>query len=222
MRLSKYAVVFSAVATFGLASASEGLAQACIGTPIVSGQRAISAGVGFPEGATNYNARLDVNAMGPLAAHATYTRSAMNDVGGGNHIVGTGVAYQLPTPVIPGNVSITGCPAVGLSYAFSDGANVDDTRLDVPVGFGLGTRVGIGAGMAVVPYVVPQFVFSRTSTRFNVAGDRMTTTDTGFGATVGSALDFGPFFAGVDLSTTRWNEVPRTDSQVGIRIGVKF
>lgn len=219
MNTTKFAFVAAAVAALGLGTASEGLAQACIGTPVGNGQRALSAGVAFPEGATNYQARLDVNALGPLSMHTSYTRTEVANIGGSMNRVGAGVAYQLPSPVVSGNVPIIGCPTVGAAYSFSSGSNVDQNRLDVPVAFGLGTRVNVGAGMALVPYVQPQFVFSRTAT--TTGNQTLTATDTGVGATVGSALDFGPFFAGLDYSTTRWNDFGN-DSQLGLRLGVKF
>ncbi len=220
MKTGKFALAMAAVASFGLATAGEGLAQACIGTPTVSGQRALSVGVGFPEAATNYNVGLHVNAMGPLSYQASYSHTAFDGTAGSMNTVGADVAYRLPSPVIAGNIPITGCPVAGVSYGMSSG-NVDQTQLTVPVGFGLGTRVGVGAGMALVPYVTPQFVFSRTSTQLN--NERVVSTRNGLGATVGAALDFGPFYAGVDVNTTRWNgTVPTTNSQAGLRVGVKF
>jgi hypothetical protein len=221
MNTSKFALAAAAVAALGLGTASEGLAQACIGTPTISGQRALSGGVGFPEGATRYHARLDMNTASPLSLTGSYTRTEMDNVSASTNTAGAGVAYRLPAAVIGGDLAVQGCPTVRATYTFA-GGDLDYNRLEVPVGVGLGTRMNVGAGMALAPYVVPQVVFSRTST--TAANQDVTTTGTGYGAIVGSALDFGPFFAGVDYTTTRWNEnsLNRTDSELGLRIGVKF
>lgn len=217
MNARKFATVTAAVAALGAFSVSDAVAQACFGTPTIAGQRAISGGVGFPNGGTNYHARLDVNTGTPVSYQASYSHTAVP--GANVNTIGGGVAYELPSAIVPGGTPIRGCPMIGASYAMVDGDG-DERRLDVPVGFGLGTRVYMGAGMSLVPYVAPQLVFSRTSVGLN--GDRVTTTDHGLGATVGSAVDFGPFFAGVDYTTTRWNDVPATDNRFGVRVGLKF
>jgi hypothetical protein len=216
MKVTKFVAMAATVAAFGAVSASESFAQACFGTPTIQGQRAISAGVGFPTGATNYHARLDVNRAGPTAYQVNYAHTAANGVGGSANTVGAGMAYELPQAIVPGAVAINGCPFVGASYTFAD----NHDRVDVPLGFGFGARVNIGAGLTLAPYVQPQFVVSRTSTRLN--DQRVSATDHGFGATVGSALDFGPFYTAVDYSSTRWNDVPATDNNWGVRVGVKF
>jgi hypothetical protein len=219
MKVSKFVAVAATVAAFSAAAAADASAQACFGTPTIQGQRAISAGVGFPEGGTNYHARLDVNQGGPLSYQLNYAHTAPNGVGTRVNTVGGGVAYELPSAVVPGRVAVTGCPIVGASYAMV-GGDIDQNRLDVPLGFGLGARASIGAGVTLAPYVQPQFVVSRTTNR--VDGQTVATTDHGFGATVGSALDFGPFYTAVDYTTTRWNDVPAADNRLGVRVGVKF
>jgi len=219
MNATKYVTVAAAVAALGMVSAADAAAQACFGTPTIQGQRAISAGIGFPEGGTNYHARLDVNRGGPTAYQVSFSHHSPNVVGERVNAIGGGLAYELPSAIVPGAVAITGCPVVGASYAFS-GGDAEANRLDVPLGFGIGARVNIGAGMTLTPYVQPQFIVSRTSAR--VGGERISETGHGFGATVGSAIDFGPFYAGVDYTNTRWNDVPDAGNNLGVRVGVKF
>jgi hypothetical protein len=219
MRSIKFAAVAATVAAFSAASAGESVAQACFGTPTIQGQRAISAGVGFPEAGANYHARLDVNRAGPLAYQASYSHQAMDAVNGSMNTVGGGVAYELPAPVVAGAPALQGCPFIGASYSFGNG-DINQNRLDVPIGFGVGTRVYLGAGTTVAPYVQPQFIVSRTRTTSPVG--TATSTDHGFGATVGSAIDFGPFYTAVDYTTTRWNDVPGAENGWGVRVGVKF
>jgi hypothetical protein len=220
MTIRKFATVAAAVAALGAVSAADAAAQACFGTPTIQGQRAISAGVGFPDGGTNYHARLDVNRGGPTAYQVSFQHTAPNGVGERVNAVGGGVAYELPSAVVPGAIEVMGCPVIGASYAFGTG-DAAPSRLDVPIGFGLGARVNIGAGMTLAPYVQPQFVVSRSSSR--VGGQTVSDTGHGFGATVGSSVDFGPFYAGVDYTTTQWNDVPASDNnRLGVRVGVKF
>jgi hypothetical protein len=219
MKATKFAAVAATVAAMSVASAGEGVAQACFGSPTIQGQRAISAGVGFPEGGTNYHARLDVNRGGPTAYQVSYSHMSPNGTGVSSNTIGGGVAYELPSAIVPGTVAITGCPVLGASYTFTDGA-VDQNRLDVPLGFGLGARVNVGAGLTLAPYVQPQFVVSRVNT--TSAGQTVTETDHGFGATLGSAIDFGPFYTAVDYTSTRWNDVPATEGRWGVRLGLKF
>jgi hypothetical protein len=219
MKARMFATTAAAVAALGMA-ATDAAAQACFGTPTIQGQRALSAGVGFPDGGTNYHARLDVNQGGPMSYQVSYQHTAPNGTGNRVNAVGGGVGYELPSAVVPGAVEITGCPVVGASYAFGTGTGAP-TRLDVPLGFGLGARVNIGAGLTLAPYVQPQFVVSRSTQQ--VAGQTVRTTDHGFGATVGSSIDFGPFYAGVDYTTTQWNDVPASDNnRLGVRVGLKF
>jgi len=219
MNATKYVTMAAAVAALGMVSAGDAAAQACFGTPTIQGQRAISAGIGFPEGATSYHARLDVNRGGPTAYQVSFSHDAPTGVGNSVNAIGGGLAYELPSAVVPGAIAITGCPVIGASYAFS-GGDADMNRLDVPLGFGLGARVNIGAGLTLTPYVQPQFVVSRTSTQ--VGGERVSTTGHGLGATVGSAIDFGPFYAGLDYTNTRWNDVPASGNGLGVRVGLKF
>lgn len=215
MKLAKFAAVTAAVAALGFGTASEGLAQVCMGTPIVSGQRALSLGVGFPENGNSYQARLDVNTRSPLAFNVGYSRDELSGVSGTTHAIGGGVAYQLPTTMVAENTALTACPVGQVAYAFTSGAD-DWNQVNVPLGLSVGARVGLTQNVALVPYVTPQIIFSRTS----VQG--VSNTDTGYGATFGSALDFGPFYAGLDMTTTRMSDVPGTNSQVGVRVGVKF
>jgi hypothetical protein len=220
MSVSKFATVAATIAALGAVSAADASAQACFGTPTIQGQRAISAGVGFPEGATNYHARLDVNQGGPMSYQVSFSHTANNQAGMNNvNAVGGGVGYELPSLIVPGEVAITGCPVLGASYAFASG-DAGQGRLDVPLGFGVGARVNLGANLTLAPYVQPQFVVSRTTGRVN--GQDVNETGHGWGATVGSALDFGPFYTAVDYTSTNWNDVPAADRRLGVRIGVKF
>lgn len=214
MKTAKFAIA-TAVTALTLMGASEATAQSCIGMPIANGQRALSFGVGFPEGGSSYQARLDVNTLGPVAAHVGYTRSEFDGVAGANNTVAAGAAYQ-----IAAQLPVSVCPAAQVGYSFTTGTPSEATRLDVPLGIGLGTRLEMGAGMSLVPYVMPQVTFSRISTP--AGNETLNSSQTAYGATVGAAVDFGPFYTGVDLSTTRIVDVPGTNQQVGLRLGVKF
>ncbi|CAN5543160.1 hypothetical protein BH24GEM3_BH24GEM3_06280 [soil metagenome] len=231
MNTSKFALAAAAVAALGLGTASEGLAQACIGTPTLNGQRAVTIGAGFPEWGTNYNARLDVNTNGPLSARAGFTHSSASGTAPNVNTGAVGVAYNLPVSA-GRQVEFSACPTLGVQYGMSSTATTDQSQLVVPVGVGLGARVNLGGGMALTPYVLPEFYVNRVTLRGDNA-QRQVSDDTGLRATVGTALDFGPFFAGVDYISHYQADprnfqvdVPLLDrgmgSALGVRVGVKF
>ncbi len=231
MRTAKFALTAAAVAAFGMASVSDAAAQACIGTPTLSGQRALALGASFPEHGTNYNARLDVNLSGPVSAYGAYTHTETVPGTPNIHTVGTGAAYQLPVQIDLGQVQLNTCPTARVEYAVANGNGLDQTHLMVPVGLGVGARVDVGQGVALTPYVLPEFYLNRWTQVQD--GQRQAMDGTGLRATVGTALDFGPFFAGVDYIThyqadprERQFDVPflqsGTSSQLGLRVGVKF
>ncbi len=230
MNTRKFAFAAAAVAALGLGTASEGVAQACIGTPTLSGQRAVSVGAGFPDWGTNYNARLDANLAGPVSAYGAFTHTAATGTAPNVNTGAAGVAYHLPVSVAR-QVEISGCPTLGAQYGVSSTATTEQSQLVVPVGFGVGARVDLGGGMALTPYVLPEFYVTRVTVEGN--GVRQVMDDTGLRATVGTALDFGPFFAGVDY-TSHYQADPREiqaevpllergmGSALGVRVGVKF
>lgn len=230
MNTSKFALAAAAAAALGLGTASEGLAQACIGTPTLNGQRAVTVGAGFPEWGTNYNARLDVNLASPVSAYGAFTHSSATGTAPNVNTGAVGVAYHLPVS-LP-QVQISACPTLGAQYGMSSTATTDQSQLVVPVGIGLGARVNLGGGMALTPYVQPEFYATRVTIRGDNA-QREVSDETGLRATVGTALDFGPFFAGVDYIShyqadprNLRSDVPLVDrgmgSALGVRVGVKF
>jgi hypothetical protein len=86
--------------------------------------------------------------------------------------------------------------------------------LTVPVGVGIGTSIGVAPGMAVMPYVLPQFVLTRASVK-NVE----VASDTNFGIEVGAVTRVGPIFAGVGANRAF---VDGSDVDLQARVGVTF
>jgi hypothetical protein len=145
-----------AIATAVLASAallvgpSLAAAQTCLGVATLPGQFSVGAYGTFADNSTAYGVESRSNLPGNLAMGA---RLGLIDVDGSDEdltSVGGHLALELPAR---GAVGI--CPVAGVAYDFWSGsvagADVDFSRLAFPLGISIGSRLGDGGGVAVIP-----------------------------------------------------------------------
>ena len=104
---------------------------------------------------------------------------------GSQHTVGAQVAADLPVGALA-NVGV--CPVASVQATFFDGGN----DIAVPLGVALGAGVEVDSGIAVVPFAVPQFIWSRRS----IDGVDDAFTDSSFGIRGGANLVVSNLFFG--------------------------
>jgi hypothetical protein len=198
-------------------------AQACLGNPARPAQVAVVGGADFPDEAKTYGVTATYLAQGGLALYGRYSLTEF-DVSGVNsaNSVGGGLAFDLAPRFFPTLAGASICGVAGLDYGFWDqtfaGIKAEVAGLSVPLGLGFGTVLPLGDGMATVtPYVVPQWVFSRTTLK--VAGSSESETDDYFGLMGGATLGFGKLLVGGSVS-----RVFETDAKTvfGVRAGFVF
>jgi hypothetical protein len=203
-------VALGMAAGLGLLAASEAAAQACAGFPTAGRQSSLGARASFPAEGTSLGVAGSHNFAGPLAVFGSVSLLRPEAGGEDRSIVSAGAAYEVGRfiPAVPGGLSV--CPVVGASLSAADNA----TRVTVPVGVGIGTNLGVAPGVAVMPYVLPQFVLSRVSVKnVDVASD------TNFGIEVGALTRLGPLFAGVGANKAF---VDGSDVDLQARVGLTF
>jgi len=190
--------------TFGLATASDADAQACVGFGNTAGQLAVGLTTSFPTGGNTFGAEAGYNFAGPLSTFAGFTIDTRgdDDVTG----IGGGVAFEVPAigAMLPGDIQT--CPTASIRFVdidFTDAYNV-------PVGIGFATTLGLDGALAVSPYVIPQVSFFR--------GPGVD--DTFFMLDAGALVGLGNnFYAGAQINRAfRQGE----DSVFGIKIGATF
>jgi len=145
-----------AIATALLASATllagppSAAAQTCLGVATLPGQFSIGGYGTFADNSTAYGVESRSNLPGNLAMGA---RIGLVDLDGTDEnltSVGGHLAMELPAR---GAVGI--CPVVGVDYDFWSGTlagtELDFSRLAFPLGVSIGSRLGEGGGIAVIP-----------------------------------------------------------------------
>lgn len=177
-------------------TAAPATAQICTGFPTVDGQKAITAGIGFPEGGKTYSVAGAVDLMGPLSVNGGVAIGTIDDIDDKQYGFGANVAYEIK------GLSFSACPVVGLSYstfsAEDEGASLSISSLDVPIGFGVGQTFAAGSNASVGLFAIPALVISRGSfeSESPLGSFDTSETDTYFGADIGALFQTGSFFAG--------------------------
>jgi len=194
-------------------------AQICTGYPTVDGQKAITAGIGFPDGGKTYSLRGAVDLTGPLSVNGGVDVGTIDDVDDNAYNFGANVAYELK------GLSFSACPVVGVNYGtFSmedSGATMDISALNIPLGFGVGQTFAAGSNSFGL-YAVPQFVISRGTIEMDIPGvgsAEESETDTFFGADIGALFKAGSFFAGASVNVTSQED---SDAVFGLNVGMLF
>jgi hypothetical protein len=206
--------ILAAVAAVGFAQAAE--AQLCAGFPIP--QRGLYVGLRYLYEQTdadisvssNYSWGVEAayNAAGPLAVFG-----GLNVIDLGDHSANqyrAGVAFEVAQLGAFIGPRVSACPTAEVRWIADDG----ETRMQIPVGLGIGADLGLPAGPSVSGYVIPQVVFARLS------GEGLeTVSNTDFGVTGGVMVGLGQIVVGGEL---RHIFVTGADPAFGIRVGIRL
>ena len=186
-------------------------AQACVGIPVAESHNAFTAGVGFPENATSYGAELRRNVAGPVAVAASYSLSSYDNVEPKQHSFGVEADYEVP------GLSFSACPLVGLGYSrmSEDGSSL--SVLSVPVGVGFGKSIQLSRSAALVPHVVPQWVWSRAT--FDLLGEEISDNDSSLAAVFGATVATPRFYFG---GRVLWTDQDNVDPTFSLIAGLPF
>jgi hypothetical protein len=200
--------ILAAVAAVGFAQAAE--AQLCAGFP--SSQRGFYFGgrMDFPSGSDNsLGVEAAYNAAGPLAVFG-----GLNVIDHGDHSDNqfrAGVALEVAQLGAFIGPRVSACPTAEVRWISDDD---DETRMEIPVGLGIGADLGLPAGPSVSGYVIPQIVFRRQS----VTGLE-TVSSSDFGVTGGVMVGLGQIVVGGEL---RHIFISGEDPEFGIRVGIRL
>jgi hypothetical protein len=167
-------------------------AQGCVGAPVPEGHRAVQ----LQGAASTYGLEVDGLSVGAslrghprrfLGYSAEYARGTVGD--NDAPLQSGGALLSLRAPLSPGGLSL--CARGGVMAS-----NLDDspssTSLDnftYPVGIVVELPIYVGGARTVVPYVAPQYLFSRTTGQ--VLGLSYTESGNSFGMEAGLGVRIG-------------------------------
>jgi hypothetical protein len=158
--------LFAVAAVVGLGvSVTAAEAQVCAGFPTVQGQTSVALSSHFPSQADRFGAEVSANPAGPLAVFGGYQRTTSNTTEGENANTYTaGVALEVSDrfrgPLSLG-LGLSACPVASASLTQMQGADV----WQVPLGVGFGSRLELDptGRLEIMPYAVPQLVWTRVN-----------------------------------------------------------
>jgi hypothetical protein len=149
-----------AVAGLGIGTV-EAEAQVCAGFPTMQGQTSVALTSSFPRDADRFGVEASANVAGPLALFGGYERTTAREQDGVHANTFTaGAALEVSDrfrgPIFLG---LSACPVVSGSLTRMEGADV----WQVPLGVGFGSRLELDPDgrLELLPYVVPQLVWTR-------------------------------------------------------------
>lgn len=209
------------VAALGAAGSAE--AQICAGFPTMDRQFSFGAFMGFPEGADARGVEASYNAAGPLSVFGSFTVTSAeedDDLLGGDEVdletFEGGLAFEVPALGRSlGNVSA--CPVASFQYTDIEGLA---TVTSIPVGLGLGTSIPVSTGnTSIMPYVVPQVVFTRISADEGLGLGDESESETNFGVRGGALLGLGTLYLGGEVSHLFEDD---SDPVFSIRAGIRL
>jgi hypothetical protein len=209
----------SVVATLALAFPASALAQVCLGVPAGAGEFALGGTVSFSDGGTGYMLGGNGNVEGPLAFGAGIGFVDLDNVDSNLLSVAGQMSVDLPVE------GFAACPLLGLGYStWSDtvlGIDVDVSQVSLPLGMGVGTRIGIEGGTELIPSAQAGLLFARGSVSASAAGETYSETesDTAFFVGGGATLVFGHFFGRAGVMVDTFDE---SDSVISVGVGVRF
>lgn len=191
--------LLAALAT--LVMTAEAGAQICAGFPTADRQFSFGGSVGFPEDLDQFGVEASYNASGPLAVFGGLTvTSAEEDLGEDDSFdtYRIGAAFDLPAVGQALGPMGSACPLVAFEWTDVEIGSITS----IPVGFGLGASIPVGGGgTAIMPYAVPQVVFSRFDRDDALGGIvEEDDTETDFAIRGGALFTFGQIFAGAEVN----------------------
>lgn len=205
-------------------------AQVCAGFPTAPTQSSLALSSAFPQNADQFGAEGSINLAGPAAVFAGYQRTTATaeGVGHANTFTAGGALEVSERYVGPWAMGLSACPVASVSLT-----RMDDAEMwRVPLGVGFGTRIEAGrqGTLELMPYVVPQIVWTRAS--FSEAhgtgilnpifGSNATIQDrehTDFAVRTGVMMGAGRFFVGGEFNNVFNDE---TAGVFGVKAGVRF
>lgn len=141
-------IVAALVAAF--ATASELNAQVCIGLPAVEGQIAVQANLASQPSGPSYGGRLGINFNTDYSLDVGVDRTE-HDTGNGTVIQGI-LAYEMTEYKPPI------CALFGVRHEiYSDAEGEDRTTTSIPLGLGIGKRLGSARTFALTLFVRPEY-----------------------------------------------------------------
>jgi hypothetical protein len=175
--------------------AQEAAAQACLGSPAMTGQFTLGGSVSFPQDALGYGLESQSNLPGRVSMGARLGAIDLDDSDETLVSAGANLAVDL------GRGGLSVCPLAGVGYDHWSGTiagvDVDYSRTTFPLGVGVGSRLGSGGSAVLIPSARAGFLHSRHSGSAELGGGRFSRTDTSTDFFVdGSAtVQFGRLYA---------------------------
>jgi hypothetical protein len=185
-------------------SALPAAAQICAGFPTVDRQFTFGAELDFPSGASEWGVEASYNAAGPLTGFFGVDILTPD----GSDARDTYFAGVALTGLVPSE-TLSICPVVQVGFTDTPGGSM----IRVPAGLGFGTTLYLSPSIPLMPYVIPQVVYSRFSPD---NGDSMGEFDGAIRA--GALISSGMFFAGAEVEFV-FEE--GADPLFGIRAGIR-
>ena len=204
MRTSRKMFSVAAVVAMSFVAAPA-FGQACRGAPLDSLTMGANLLAGFPDGYDIYGAEV-FKGFGPITAGLEYGLSTYEGDTPSAHTGTLNLAFSLPIGTEAMGLFVS--PVASPSYTTWD----DWNWISVPVGASVAYRIAAGQGLSVVPYAVPQFVWTRVDSDLL---DSETSSD--FGWRAGGNLIVNNLVFGA-----AYHKVGDGDGTIGINVGMQF
>lgn len=205
-------------------------AQVCAGFPTIDGQASLALLGTFPREADQFGAEGSVNLGGPAAVFGGFTRTTAHGAESENaNTYSAGLALDVAqwfTGAFP--LGLSACPVASASLTELRGAEV----WRVPVGVGIGGQVVLGppGTLELMPYVVPQLVWTRIDFTDPQSGGLLPglfgppdtledVEETQVGLRGGVLLGAGRFYFGGEATEVFGDDVSPV---LGVKAGVRF
>lgn len=190
-------------------------AQACLGSAAATAQFTLGGDMAFADQGNYYGVNSQANLPGPVSMGARLGAIDLDDADDNLTSAGVNMALDL------GGVGVSVCPMVGLGYDSGSGSvggvSMDYSRITVPVGLGVGSRLGTGQPAYLIPSARAGLFHARHdgSADFGVGTLSRTDSSTDVFVDVGATVLFGRLYARGGVF-----RVFEDDADTVLRIGV--
>ncbi|TVR55454.1 MAG: hypothetical protein EA421_06335 [Gemmatimonadales bacterium] len=170
-------------------------AQACVGSPAMTGQFTVGGDMAFSDGATAYGVNSQANLPNRGSMGARLGAIDLDDTD--DNLTSAGVNFALDL----GRSGLSVCPVVGLGYDYWSGSvagvDLDYSRITVPAGIGVGSRFGSGGTTTFIPSARAGFQHTRHDGSASVGSGTFGRTDstTDFFVDADATLQLGRLYA---------------------------
>jgi hypothetical protein len=170
-------------------------AQACLGSPAATAQFTLGGDMAFADQGNYYGVSSQANLPGPVSMGARLGAIDLDDADDNLTSAGANLALDL------GRVGVSVCPMVGLGYdswsGSVGGVSLDYSRVTVPVGLGVGTRLGTGQPAYLIPSARAGLFHARHDGSAGIGTGTLSRTDSSTDAfvDVGATVLFGRLYA---------------------------